>query len=284
MTETAGSPRSQQLLLTIFGLYAREAGDSLPVAAIVRMLGELGIDQTGVRSSVSRLKSRGVLESRQEDGVARYAISEGSLQLFADGDARIYHQARARLDDPWLMAIFSVPEAQRAKRHVLRTELVRLGFGSVTSGVWIAPGRVREQTEHSLHRLGLRGYVTFFGSTYLEPGELRDKVSEWWDLDSLGKLYADFIDRHDGMLSEWSREADATAEVSDERRREAFAQYIPMFTRWRQFPFLDPGIPIELLPDGWNGQVAEQLFARLHALLGPLAHDHAAALINSVSR
>lgn len=280
MIEPATSPRSQQLLLTVFGLYAREAGDSLPVAAIVRMLGELGIDQTGVRSSVSRLKRRGVLESRLQDGVASYAISPQSLQIFADSDARIYHPTRANLADPWLLAIFSVPESERAKRHTLRTELVRLGFGSVTAGVWIAPGRVREQTEHSLNRLGLRGYVTFFSSSYTEPGELRDKLAEWWDLDSLGKLYADFIARHDGMLSEWTRELGATAKVTDDRRREAFAQYIPMFTRWRHFPFLDPGIPLELLPNGWNGQVAEQLFARLHALLGPLAHEHAAALIS----
>jgi hypothetical protein len=27
--------------------------------------------------------------------------------------------------------------------------------------------------------------------------------------------------------------------------------------------------------------VAEQLFAGLHALLGPLAHDHAVALVNA---
>lgn len=280
MTEASNGPRSQQLLLTIFGLYAREAGDSLPVAAIVRMLGELGIDQAGVRSSVSRLKRRGVLESRQQDGVARYAISARSLQIFADSDARIYHPTRAQLDDPWLLAIFSVPESQREKRHVLRTELVRLGFGAVTSGVWIAPGRVREQAEHSLSRLGLRGYVTFFSSAYTEPGELRQKVAEWWDLDSLEALYADFIARHEGMLSEWTRVLESGAEMSDDRRREAFASYVPMFTRWRHFPFLDPGIPLELLPDGWNGQVAEQLFAQLHALLGPPAHAHAAALIS----
>jgi len=278
MSESA-TPRSQQLLLTIFGLYAREDGDSLPVAAIVRMLGELGIDQAGVRSSVSRLKRRGVLESRQKNGVARYAISPQSLQIFADGDARIYHPTRARLDDSWLLAIFSVPESERARRHILRTELVRLGFGSVTAGVWIAPGKVREQTERSLRRLGLSEYVTFFGSHYLASGELREKVAEWWDLSSLEGLYADFIQRHDGMLSEWKHTSGSTRGVSDERRREAFRLYVPLFTRWRHFPFLDPGIPLELLPDGWNGQVAEQLFAELHALLGPLAHDHAAALI-----
>lgn len=280
MSETASAPRSQQLLLTVFGLYAREAGDSLPVAAIVRMLGELGIDQAGVRSSVSRLKRRGVLESRQQDGVARYAISPQSLQIFADSDARIYHPSRARLDDPWLLAIFSVPESERAKRHILRTELVRLGFGSVTSGVWIAPGRVREQTEHSLNRLGLRRYVSFFSSAYPDEDELRQKVAEWWDLESLETLYADFIERHQGMLSEWAGQLESGTDLSGDRRREAFELYVPMFTRWRQFPFLDPGIPLELLPDGWNGQVAEQLFAQLHALLGPVAHDHAADLIS----
>lgn len=285
MTEQATAPRSQQLLLTIFGLYAREDGDSLPVAAIVRMLGELGIDQAGVRSSVSRLKRRGVLESRQENGVARYAISPDSLQIFVDGDSRIYHQTRAGLDDSWLMAIFSVPESERAKRHVLRTELIRLGFGSVTAGVWIAPVKVREQAERSLRRLELDRYVTFFSSTYLEadalaPDDLPGKVSEWWDLEGLEALYADFIARHDDLLHHWEQELRTSDVSADDRERAAFADYIPLFTRWRHFPYLDPGIPLELLPEGWNGQIAEQLFADLHGLLGPLAHNHVVRLIS----
>lgn len=278
MTESATSPRSQQLLLTIFGLYAREEGDSLPVAAIVRMLGELGIDQAGVRSSVSRLKRRGVLESRRAGGLATYAIAPTSLQLFADGDARIYRPSRAGAGDTWLMAIFSVPESERAKRHLLRTELTRLGFGSVTSGVWIAPVKVREQAERGLQRLGLDQYVTFFSSEYLQPHDLATKVASWWDLESLAALYAEFIDQHEGMLQRWQEAAPGVGD--DERDRAAFAGYIPMFTRWRHFPYLDPGLPLEALPEAWKGQVAEQLFADLHRLLGPLAHRHAGRTIS----
>lgn len=286
MTVQEIAPRSQQLLLTIFGLYARDEGDSLPVAAIVRMLGELGIDQAGVRSSVSRLKHRGVLESRQEGGGARYAISPASLQIFIDGDSRIYHPTRAGLADPWLMAIFSVPEAERAKRHVLRTELIRLGFGSVTAGVWIAPVKVREQTERSLRRLDLDRYVTFFSSQYLgadalSPEDLAHKVAEWWDLHGLEALYAEFIDRHDELLNDWRQKLQTTDHAgTDDLERVAFADYIFLFTRWRRFPYLDPGIPLELLPRGWSGQVAEQLFADLSDLLGPLAHNHATRLIS----
>ena len=62
MTDHVPMLRCQHLIVTIYGLYAREQGDLLPVSALVRMLGELGIQSAGVRSSVSRLKQRGVLE------------------------------------------------------------------------------------------------------------------------------------------------------------------------------------------------------------------------------
>lgn len=81
------------------------------------MLGGLGIDQVVVRSSVTRLTRRGVLESRRDNGVATYAISPGNLQIFAEGDSRIYNPTRVGLLDHWLIAIFSVPESQRASWH-----------------------------------------------------------------------------------------------------------------------------------------------------------------------
>ncbi len=283
MTDQATVPRSQQLLVTIFGLYARGEGDALPVASIVRMLGELGIEPAGVRSSVSRLKRRGVLENRRENGVSKYAIAPNSLHIFAEGDARIYHPTRAGVGDSWLMAIFSVPESQREKRHVLRSELTRLGFGVVTSGVWIAPIKIREQSQERIMRLGLDRYVTFFNSDYLEPGELAVKISEWWDLESLQSLYADFVDRHAGMLRRWQAELRDSDEspVPGDRERAAFVDYIPMFTRWRHLPYLDPGLPLELLPRDWNGQIAGHLFAELHQLIRPRAHRHVVQLINS---
>ena len=51
------APRA--LIVTIYGLYAREAGGWLSVAALIRLMAELGADETAVRSSISRLKQRG---------------------------------------------------------------------------------------------------------------------------------------------------------------------------------------------------------------------------------
>src|SRR3546814_9206343 len=57
----------RRLIVTVYGLYARERGGRLSVASLVRMLADLGIDDQAVRSAVSRLKRRGLLEPRSEE-------------------------------------------------------------------------------------------------------------------------------------------------------------------------------------------------------------------------
>jgi len=278
-TELSVSPRHQQFIVTIYGLYAREEGDALPVASLVRLMGELGVEAAGVRSSVSRLKRRGVLESRRHDGVATYGMSLGAVQMFAEGDTRIFTPARASTDDRWLLVVFSIPETLRAKRHVLRTELTRLGFGSVTSGVWIAPLRVWEQAQGQLERHGLSPFVNAFSADHLVPGDLAAKVANWWDLQALERMYSDFVARYAALLQRWELRARGPQDATS--AEDAFVDYVNVVTEWRRLPFLDPGLPLSLLPEGWDGVRAEQLFADLNRVLGPLSRSHVAGIIHS---
>jgi phenylacetic acid degradation operon negative regulatory protein len=59
----ARPPQPRALIVTIYGLYARDragqAGGWLSVAALIRLMAGLGADQATVRSSISRLKQRG---------------------------------------------------------------------------------------------------------------------------------------------------------------------------------------------------------------------------------
>ena len=41
---------------------------------------------------------------------------------------------------------------------------------------------------------------------------------------------------------------------------QAFADYVRVLTAWRRLPFLDPGLPPELLPADWHGTRAAELF------------------------
>ena len=126
---TARSARLRHLIITVYGLYARHDGGWLSVATLIRLLADLGIDEPAVRSAISRLKRRGILQARRHDGAAGYQLSAEALAILREGDARIFRRGRATPADGWVLAVFSVPESERHRRHVLRSELTRLGFG-----------------------------------------------------------------------------------------------------------------------------------------------------------
>ena len=271
VTEATGrGAQPRQLIVTVYGLYSRDAGGWMSVASLVSLLGDLGVDEPAVRSSISRLKRRGILVARRAGGAAGYELSEGAQAILREGDHRIFRRERARLGDGWLLAVFSVPEAERHQRHVLRSELSRLGFGTAAPGVWIAPGYLHEATADMLARLGLTGYADLFRADHLAFGDLAAKVRQWWDLDRTESLACDFVTAYEPMLRGWAGRRAAS------RPHEAFADYIRVLTDWRRLPYLDPGLPAELLPPRWAGAQAAGIFFTLQSRLAGAAAGHAA--------
>ncbi len=262
------SPR--HLILSLFGLYARGEGNGLSVRSLIALMAELEVDAAATRSSVSRLKKRGVLEPRRTDGQAGYALSAGALGVLREGDARIWSRPRASVDDGWLVVVFSVPEAERGKRHELRTQLTRLGFGTAAPGVWVAPGTAYPETLAALERQGLATYTELFRGDYVGSGPAAARVEEWWDLPAIAARYDEFLAEHSALTR-----------VREAGPARAFAAYVPMLTAWRRLPYLDPGIPLGLLPDGWPGERAGDLFATLDARLRDPAAKHALGLITA---
>jgi phenylacetic acid degradation operon negative regulatory protein len=260
------SPR--HLILTLFGLYARGETDGLSVRSLIALMADLEVDASATRSSVSRLKRRGVLTPARIDGQAGYALSTGAVAVLREGDARIWSRPRASVDDGWLVVVFSVPEAERGKRHELRSQLTRLGFGTAAPGVWVAPGTAYDETLAALERQGLATYTELFRGDYLGSGPAAARVEEWWDLPSIAALYDEFLAEHRPLVR--VRGADPAR---------AFTAYVPMLTAWRRFPYLDPGIPLELLPPRWPGVAAGELFESVDARLREPAAAHAHALI-----
>lgn len=271
-----GQPAHHRQVVTVFGLYGRSSGGAIPVAVVVRLLADLGAEPASVRSSISRLKKKGVLVPADVDGQAGYSLNPDLEEHFRARDERIFHPTPARADDPWLLAAFSVPEAQRNARHRLRNGLARMGFGAVGPGLSVGPLHLRAEAAEFIEAHNLTEYVEFFVSRHDGPGDIRDKVAQWWDLGALEAHYADFIDAYGRLLAEWRDRAERdTADY-----RDAFRAYIPMFTQWRRLPFLDPGLPESALPDGWKGTTARELFLGLDAALAPLAARYAQRAIH----
>jgi phenylacetic acid degradation operon negative regulatory protein len=272
----AAQPRA--LIVTIYGLYARETGGWLSIAALIRLLAELGVEEPAVRSAISRLKLRGLLEPRRECEAAGYGLSTQGSEILAEGDRRIFQRPRPSGVDSWLLAVFSVPEHERARRHALRSRLAWLGFGTVAAGVWIAPGHLAAETQDVLAADGLSAYVSLFTANYLAFGDVRKKIGQWWDLDRLEQLYQAFIDSAGPVLAAWQGGADGKSSTDGKSQGQAFADYVRVLTAWRRLPFLDPGLPPELLPPDWHGARAAELFLKLRKCLASQARSHVLAV------
>jgi phenylacetic acid degradation operon negative regulatory protein len=257
-------------IVTLFGLYARPDANWLPISAVVALMADLGVDGATVRSSISRLKRRGVLAGSRRGAAAGYELTGDTLSLLAEGDERIFRHTRAALSDGWVVVTFSVPEAERERRAELRATLTRLGFGTVAAGVWVAPGHLAPTVCAALERRGLSAYADVFAGPHVAFGDLAAKVRRWWNLPELAARYDDFLAR-------WSGLPEATSPL------DAFRTYVPMLTQWRRLPYRDPGIPLALLPAGWTGVAAGAQFDRLDRALGPRAATHVRALPGRVT-
>lgn len=266
-------PRHHQLIVSLFGLYARQHGGALAVATIISLMQDIGVESSGTRSSISRLKKRGLIDSVQVNGRNGYALAPSVIETFIEGDERIFHPRRAAKDDQWLLATFTVPESQRNIRHKIRSSLVRMGFGSVTPGLWIAPGHLRDAVLAYFDTRGLNEFLEFFMADHVGGADLQQNIGSWWDLPALDDLYSDFLARNRGLLQSWTRRVELSSD--SESDASAFADYLILVTQWRRLPYLDPGLPIELLPEKWNALEAEELFQKLHTLLASRAERHA---------
>ena len=269
----ARSAQPRQFIVTVYGLYARADGGWLSVASLITLLADLDIDEPAVRSSISRLKRRGILAAERRGGAAGYALSEQGLAVLREGDERIFHRVRSTLADGWLLAVFSVPESERNKRHVLRSQLTRLGFGTAAPGVWIAPAHLHQATATMLRQQDLDGYADLFRADHLSFGDVAAKMRQWWDLDELERQYAAFLDEHEPVGQRWKRKRAGEG-------REAFVDYVRVLTAWRRLPYLDPGLPVELLPADWVGTRAGDLFFAMRERLEEGARAHVAAAIS----
>ncbi|MET9697846.1 PaaX family transcriptional regulator C-terminal domain-containing protein [Streptomyces sp. NPDC006529] len=261
--------RPSSLINTVYGAFLRGGGGWISIADLITLMAELDVESQAVRSAISRLKKKGVLEPERR-GATGYRLSPAVHPVFDAGDRRIFASLEpADLADGWALAVFSVPESERSHRYQLRTRLTWLGFGNIASGVWLAPGRVLEDARAMLLRLGLSEYVHLFAAAdYAAFSDLPGAVSSWWDFPAIQEQYADFTDAYAPVAGRLARQG---CHID---RAEAFRHYVPMLTAWRRLPYLDPGLPAELLPADWNAVAARQVFQRLHEVLAGPSRDH----------
>jgi phenylacetic acid degradation operon negative regulatory protein len=251
-------PRS--IVFDLFGDYLRYRGGAVALRDLIALLDLFGVQASTARVVMSRLRKEGWFDSRPgSDGrEVVYSLNERSWRMLDEGRERIFTDPHITWDGWWHVVIYFVPEASRATREELRRELAWLGFGPLGASTWVSPhdrlGLVRERFgAHPDIRLDL------LRSRSSGLNADRDMAGRCWDLEALNDDYAKFHAAVLSKLPHYTSDRIAPAE--------ALVLRTQLLQEWRKFPFRDPGLPVELLPAGWTGHDAFNLFAEAAACL-----------------
>jgi phenylacetic acid degradation operon negative regulatory protein len=249
-----GEASARSLLMTVLGEFVLQPDTAIWTSALVRVLAMLGVEEKSARQALSRTAAEGLLASLRHGRRVRWSLTGPGRRLLSDGADRIYSFGRQQQhwDHRWLVLIVTVPETKRELRHRLRTRLSWAGFGAPSPGVWVTPDTGHEaEARRILDELGLARGALSFTASHASIGTEETVLARAWDLHAVAARYDAFIEDF--------------AELQPVSGDEIMIAQIRLVHEWRRFPFLDPQLPAELLPDPWSGTAAAQLFHSRHA-------------------
>lgn len=263
----AGALQPQDLAITVLGAYARSRPRPVWSGGMVDLLGEFGFSTGAARVALSRLVRRELLGRTKEGRFVYYTLTPRSDHLLKEGDRRIFSLGWSdEWDGTWTILWHSVPGDRRVERSRLGRRLRFLGFGSVQDGTWISPHDREREVVDLVEELGIVEYVGVVLGRPARNLQIDRLINRAWDLDQLAARYETFVEDFSPYQSKRRQSA-----LDD---RDAFLVRTRLVHAFRQFPFLDPDLPDELMPGHRQRREAAELFHHLYGSLADPAQRH----------
>jgi phenylacetic acid degradation operon negative regulatory protein len=246
-----GSARS--ILLTLLGEFVLPKGQPVWTSTLLSVLVGAGIAEKSARQAIARAATAGWIDGDRDGRRVSWTVTPGGRHLIESGSRRVHSMSHDGVawDGRWLVLMTSLPASHRPLRAKFYRALHWTGFGNPSAGLWVNPhaGRIGEARK-LIEDFGLSDLTYAFTGTALDIGvDTSQLVARSWDLQAVSHHY----------------EA-VTARFSTLRPRtgDAFLFHQVLLVNERQrLPFIDPGLPAELLPAGWAGRKSA---AKLEAL------------------
>ena len=256
--------RPQSMMFTLFGDYIMHRGGEIWVGSLIRIATQFGLSEQAVRSALSRMSQKGWLKARRVGNRPYYGPTTRTRRLLEEGERRIFRQQAESWDGRWRLLVYSIPERKREVRTELRKQLAWLGYGPLSSGSWICPHDVATDLGALIERLGIDTFVEQFTAAHTGYSREHELASRCWDLSGINRRYEQFLARWEPVFQAFKQR-----DVPDS---ECFVHRFMLIHEYRKFFFIDPELPEELLPTGWQGRRARELFLAFHDLLAEPAN------------
>lgn len=255
-------------VLTIFGDYWWHVDEPVPTGALIAAFADLGVKEAAARATLTRMTRTGLLSADRAGRRTVHRLTERAVAIVDEEAAWLdtFGLVDAPWDGLWSVLAFSIPESQRATRHLARSRLKWLGFAPLYDGVWISPGDRAAEAMAQLRELDVMDVTSMRATleTSIEGGP-----QTAWDLDAVAEQYREF--------------ADALKDaVPPPSAAEAFAERTRLMLGWQAFRVLDTGMPAELVPPDWPRVATRRAWARRYNELGDAAEERVRALVGEI--
>lgn len=229
-------------IVTIYGDVVVPRGGVLWTGTLIELCAQVGINESLVRTAVSRLVAAAQLTGERVGRRSYYRLQSSAVASFMEAADLLYGPDRPARGWQILHAPDLRPEEARRQR-----------MGHMGGSVFLRPDRGQPLPPGALafHAEVLTGCAPLAG---------------FWDLTALSDGYARFMQLFDGI--------DPAALAG----AEALTARLLLVHAYRFVLLRDPRLPAEHLPPGWNGAEARARFRQLYRALSPAAHGHVARL------
>ncbi len=266
------SSTTRSLLLTVLAELVLPTREPVWTAALLYVMTGLGVAEPAARQAIGRAADAGWLHGEKVGREVRWCLGATGVQLIEDITRRVdsLSSAPQRWDRNCLVVAVSVPEEKRSVRKRLYDGLGWAGFGNPAPGLWASPHVDRlAETRRLIDDLGLRDSTLAFVGTTAGIGITDlEIVRRAWSLDEVAERYAQALATFAG----------AEPRPGDD----VLLAYLSLVEQWRQFPYLDPQLPHDLLPD-WIGRRAIRIFVDLRTSWSPMARQRWHEVVRATS-
>ncbi len=253
------------LIVSFYGDYLWTCGGGIWLGCLIQHLEALGFNQRVVRSSVFRLHKDGWLTIKKVGRKSDYYLEPSRYNEMLNANKKIYHSNKWVWNNRWNIIHTSLGPTHTSKEEV--KFLLHKGFGLCDKDFFIQPDLQQLTPEIKQEILSRIPSAKIFqqGELFAADGELlQSMVCQSWDIERIDDEYRQFIDL---FAPAWDiLESMNIDELSD---LDAFKMRLLVIHFYRRIIVKDPELPVELLPEGWLRQKAEQLtiniYQKIHA-------------------
>jgi phenylacetic acid degradation operon negative regulatory protein len=269
----ADPPKVPSLIVTVWGDALVPHGGAAWLATLIRLLGELSVNERAVRTGIFRVARDGWLAAEPVGRRSRYRLTTDAGPRFARAFHRVYDAPFEPWDGEWEAVVAHGEHLGPAARRHLRDELAWAGFAAFAPGLHLRPARGDGAALRIVESLGLERFVTAFGARDTADAvlpTLASRAETVYALDALAADYRRFIARHAGVVAAFRLRTNPDP-------AQAFAIRTLLVHAYRRVRLRDPQLPREVLPADWPGAQAYMLCRDFYRMAQPMAEAHLAA-------